>query len=139
LCLANRIHFHRQDGSRAAANSGAPACLIAFGAHNVERLRTSGIEGYLLTNWEAQFPAIKSALKWEFMGRHTGEELEIIALIERMQDRRLTAAEAAIALAQAYAIGELSEPPDNMPAWDVVAPRRQAGCAEEAAAGLPPQ
>jgi hypothetical protein len=74
-----------------------------------------------------------------FMGRHTGEELEIIALIERMQDRRLTAAEAAIALAQAYAIGELSEPPDNMPAWDVVAPRRQAGCAEEAAAGLPPQ
>jgi hypothetical protein len=43
------------------------------------------------------------------MGRHTGEELEIIALIERMQDRRLTAAEAAIALAQAYAIGELSE------------------------------
>ena len=55
------------------------------------------------------------------MGRHTGEELEIIALIERMQDRRLTAAEAAIALAQAYAIGELSEPPDNMPAWDVVA------------------
>jgi hypothetical protein len=57
-----------------------------------------------------------------------------------MQDRRLTAAEAAIALAlaqaQAYAIGELSEPPDNMPAWDVVAPRRQAGCAEEAAAGL---
>jgi DNA N-6-adenine-methyltransferase (Dam) len=65
LCLANRIHFHRQDGSRAAANSGAPACLIAFGAHNVERLRTSGIEGYLLTNWEAQFPAIKSALKWE--------------------------------------------------------------------------
>ena len=72
------------------------------------------------------------------MGRHTGEELEIIALIERMQDRRLTAAEAAIALAQ-DAIGELSEPPDNMPAWDVVAPRRQAGCAEEAAAGLPPQ
>jgi hypothetical protein len=46
-----------------------------------------------------------------FMGRHTGEELEIIALIERMQDRRLTAAEAAIALAQTYAIGELSEPP----------------------------
>jgi hypothetical protein len=43
------------------------------------------------------------------MGRHTGEELEIIALIERMQDRRLTAAEAAIALAQTYAIGELSE------------------------------
>ena len=42
-----------------------PARLIAFGAHNVERLRTSGIEGYLLTNWEAQFPAIKSALKWE--------------------------------------------------------------------------
>ena len=49
------------------------------------------------------------------MGRHTGEGLEIIALIERMQDRRLTAAEAAIALAQTYAIGELSEPPDNCP------------------------
>jgi len=33
------------------------------------------------------------------MARHTAEELENIALIERMQDRRLTAAEAAIALA----------------------------------------
>jgi hypothetical protein len=49
------------------------------------------------------------------MGRQTVEELEIIALIERMQDRRLTAAEAAIALAQAFALGGLSEPPDDMP------------------------
>jgi hypothetical protein len=31
------------------------------------------------------------------MTGYTAEELEIIALIERMQDRRLTAAEAAIA------------------------------------------
>jgi hypothetical protein len=46
------------------------------------------------------------------MGRHTAEELEIIALIERMQDRRLTAAEAAIALVRA-SIGDLSEPPDS--------------------------
>jgi hypothetical protein len=53
------------------------------------------------------------------MGRHTAEELEIIELIQRMQDRRLTAAEAAIALVQAFAIDELSEPPDDMPAWDV--------------------
>jgi hypothetical protein len=58
------------------------------------------------------------------MGHHTAEELEIIALIERMQDRRLTAAEAAIALVQA-SIGDLSEPPDDMP--DVTQPRRQAG------------
>ncbi len=102
----------------------------------------SGCPGPDLASWGAAprrcyAPSERPIVR--FMGRHTGEELEIIALIERMQDRRLTAAEAAIALAQAYAIGELSEPPDNMPAWDVVAPRRQAGCAEEAAAGLPPQ
>jgi hypothetical protein len=42
-----------------------------------------------------------------------------------MQDRRLTAGEAAIVLAQACAIGELTEPPDEMPAWDVMAPRHQ--------------
>jgi len=47
------------------------------------------------------------------MARHTAEELENIALIERMQDRRLTASEAAIVLAQAFAIGELSETPDS--------------------------
>jgi hypothetical protein len=54
------------------------------------------------------------------MTGYTAEELEIVALIERMQDCRLTAAEAAIALAQAFAIGELSEPLDDTLVWDVM-------------------
>jgi hypothetical protein len=52
LCLADRLYFHRPDGRRAEANSGAPACLIAFGAADTERLRTSGIQGHLITKWE---------------------------------------------------------------------------------------
>jgi hypothetical protein len=31
LFLADRLYFHYPDGRRAEANSGAPACLIAFG------------------------------------------------------------------------------------------------------------
>jgi hypothetical protein len=52
LFLANRIFFHYPDGRRAEANSGAPACLIAFSQDNAERLRDCGIEGYLITGWE---------------------------------------------------------------------------------------
>ncbi len=31
LFLANRLYFHHPNGRRAEANSGAPACLVAFG------------------------------------------------------------------------------------------------------------
>jgi hypothetical protein len=54
LCLADRIYFYLPDGRRAEANSGAPACLVAFGAADADRLRTSGIQGYLITKWETQ-------------------------------------------------------------------------------------
>jgi hypothetical protein len=51
LFLADRIHFHHPDGTRCPANSGAPACLIAFGAQNVEALRKSGLAGILVEQW----------------------------------------------------------------------------------------
>ncbi len=45
LFVAGRLHFHHVDGRRAAANSGAPSVLIAYGDSDSERLRSSGIEG----------------------------------------------------------------------------------------------
>ena len=35
LFMADRIHFHRPDGSRQPANSGAPPVLIAFGEEDL--------------------------------------------------------------------------------------------------------
>lgn len=52
LFLADRLHFHHQDGARAAANSGAPACLVAFSSADAERLRGSKIDGYCVTHWQ---------------------------------------------------------------------------------------
>lgn len=52
LFLATRIHFHYPDGRRAAANSGAPACLAAFGKQDFDKLRAAGIGGQLVTRWE---------------------------------------------------------------------------------------
>jgi hypothetical protein len=51
LFLSDRLHFHYPDGKRCPANSGAPACLVAFGADNVEALRKSGLAGILVENW----------------------------------------------------------------------------------------
>jgi hypothetical protein len=51
LFLADRIHFHRPDGSRQPANSGAPAVLVAFGEADLVRLQQSGIAGVLVTEW----------------------------------------------------------------------------------------
>jgi hypothetical protein len=48
LFLADRLHFHYPDGKRAAANSGAPACLVAFGQYDAERLAASGFSGTLV-------------------------------------------------------------------------------------------
>lgn len=47
LFIKGRLHFHYVHGGRAAANSGAPSVLIAYGANNVECL--TRIEGKLLT------------------------------------------------------------------------------------------
>jgi hypothetical protein len=54
LFLSDRLYFHYPDGSRAAANSGVPACLVAFGQYDAERLAASGIPGALVTGWRIQ-------------------------------------------------------------------------------------
>ncbi len=43
LFLKSRPHFHFVDGSRAAFNSGAPICLVAYGADNLKILQESGL------------------------------------------------------------------------------------------------
>lgn len=43
LFIQGRPHFHYVDGRRAAANSGAPICLVAYGLHNVAALASSGL------------------------------------------------------------------------------------------------
>lgn len=43
LFIQGRPHFHRVDGSRAAFNSGAPICLVAYGLANVVALERSGL------------------------------------------------------------------------------------------------
>lgn len=43
LFIKGRPHFHYVDGTRAKFNSGAPICLIAYGASNVSWLRQSGL------------------------------------------------------------------------------------------------
>ena len=39
--VKGRPHFHHVDGSRAAFNSGAPICLVAYGPEGAGRLRIS--------------------------------------------------------------------------------------------------
>lgn len=45
LFLAGRLHFHHADGTRAAANAGAPSVLCAYGPDDMERLAASEIDG----------------------------------------------------------------------------------------------
>ena len=52
LFLAGRLHFHYVDGTRAAANGGAPSVLLAYGKSNVQALRESGLRGWLCSGWE---------------------------------------------------------------------------------------
>jgi hypothetical protein len=52
LFLADRLHFHKPDGTRQPANSGAPPILVAFGDDDAERLKASGIPGaFVPHNW----------------------------------------------------------------------------------------
>lgn len=48
LFIRGRIHFHHVDGTRAAANSGAPSVLVAYGDKAVERIKRGGIDGRLV-------------------------------------------------------------------------------------------
>lgn len=50
--MRGRPHFHYVDGRRADANSGAPICLVAYGAHNVGALHRSGL-GPVAESWKA--------------------------------------------------------------------------------------
>lgn len=43
LFMRGRPHFHRVDGTRAAANSGAPICLVAYGLSNLTALNASDL------------------------------------------------------------------------------------------------
>jgi hypothetical protein len=45
LFLAGRLHFHRPDGARAAANAGAPSVLVAYGADDAAKLAGCGLPG----------------------------------------------------------------------------------------------
>jgi hypothetical protein len=45
LFLRGRLNFHRPDGSRAAANGGAPSVLIAYGARDRDILAAAPIDG----------------------------------------------------------------------------------------------
>lgn len=45
LFIEGRLHFHRPDGTRAKANSGAPSVLIAYGDRAARRLIDSSIPG----------------------------------------------------------------------------------------------
>lgn len=48
LFLRSRPHFHYVTGRAAIANSGAPICLVAYGAANVQALERSGLVGQLV-------------------------------------------------------------------------------------------
>lgn len=51
MFLHGRLHFHYPDGTRAAANAGAPSCLVAYGSDDVAALMGSGLAGTLVTTW----------------------------------------------------------------------------------------
>lgn len=48
LFLFGRLHFYHVNGTRAAANSGAPSALISYSPCNTEILRNCGLAGKLV-------------------------------------------------------------------------------------------
>lgn len=48
LFLRGRLHFHRPDGSRAAANAGAPSVLCAYGGEDAQRLAECDLAGRIV-------------------------------------------------------------------------------------------
>jgi hypothetical protein len=51
MFLADRLYFHYPDGRRAEANSGAPACLVAFGDEARDRIGRSNLKGAIVDGW----------------------------------------------------------------------------------------
>ena len=45
MFLHGRLHFHHADGSRAAANAGAPSCLVAYGSWDADMLAAADLDG----------------------------------------------------------------------------------------------
>jgi hypothetical protein len=54
LFLKGRPHFHYVTGERAPANSGAPICLIAYGAENAATLEACGLAGAFVPLWQSR-------------------------------------------------------------------------------------
>jgi hypothetical protein len=48
LFLEGRLYFHHVDGTKAAANAGAPSVLVAYGYEDAKILRGCGIAGQFL-------------------------------------------------------------------------------------------
>lgn len=48
LFLEGRLYFHHVDGTRAAANAGAPSVLIAYGQRDAEILDQSTLAGHFI-------------------------------------------------------------------------------------------
>lgn len=51
LFLFGRLHFHNPDGTRAAANSGAPSVLVAYGKEARRRLYQARLAGAFVADW----------------------------------------------------------------------------------------
>lgn len=75
LFLAGRVTFHLGDGvgSKPGHNSGGPSVLIAYGADNVERLRTSNLGGALVHR-ASVLPALPIATRRAPLGGMFQEE-----------------------------------------------------------------
>ena len=57
LFLRGRLHFCHPDGTPAAANSGGPSALVAYGADDLARLERSGLPGALVAGATIVGPA----------------------------------------------------------------------------------
>lgn len=62
LFLKGRPHFHYVDGTRAAANSGAPICLIAYGHDNAKCLAGSGLPGHFVPILQGAESEVRASL-----------------------------------------------------------------------------
>lgn len=57
LFIEGRIYFHLSDGTRAAANAGAPSVLVAYGEDNAIAIENSGISGTFVNRFKQNRPA----------------------------------------------------------------------------------
>lgn len=54
LFLDGRLYFHRADGTRASANSGAPSVLVAYGSRDAEQLGQVDLPGFYIDTWTSR-------------------------------------------------------------------------------------